>query len=437
MAAAVLGAIALLAAACGDGGDVRIVALTPTPVPEQTVVRGADGPATIVTATPTPGALEGTATPTPTVTATSDEPPGPPDKPDEPLAGALLLRDYLASGELDLLGCLPELVAVWELAPTSGERCLYADFDGDGASEFVFALTLPDGGGDVWFYESREEEYRLISSARVLANDTLEGVTIESVEDLTGDRFPDLVISTLNCDGAACTRQLLIMSAHGGRLADLMPPGVEVNPTAELRIEVPGEGSGGTSEDRRLPQLIIKEDVVADSTVGPVRPSSLALSWGGAGFVTKETARTTRYLFHAIVDADEAFRRGDYERARTLYEAAASATSLVDWRVERGRGSGRAELTAYALFRAGLSAQRLRDEEGMFDLLDQATTPPLGRTLHGQIAFIYRAGVEDDEAPGVICSEIELFLRAQGSTFNSIWNYGPHNPTHRIGELCS
>ena len=113
VAAAVLGAIALLAAACGDGGDVRIVALTPTPVPEQTVVRGADGPATIVTATPTPGALEGTATPTPTVTATADEPPGPPDKPDEPLAGALLLRDYLASGELDLLGCLPELVAAW------------------------------------------------------------------------------------------------------------------------------------------------------------------------------------------------------------------------------------------------------------------------------------------------------------------------------------
>ena len=437
MAAAIIGALALLAAACGDGGDVRIVALTPTPAAEQTPARGSDGVGIILTATPTPGDLEGTATPTPTVTATVDEPLEPPDKPDEPLASALLLRDYLASGELDLLGCLPELVSVWELAPTSGARCLFADFDGDGASEFVFALTLPDGGGDVWFYESREEEYRLLSSARVLANDTLEGVSIESVEDLTGDRFPDLVISTLNCEDDACTRRVLIMSAHRGRLEDLMPARVEVGPTAELRVEIPDEGSSGSSNDVESPRLIIKDDVVADSTAGPVRPSSLALIWGGAGFVTEETAGTTRYLFHAIVDADEAFRSGNYELARTLYEAAASDTSLVDWRVERGRGSGRAELSAYALFRAGLSAQRLQDEARMLALLDQAVTS-FGRTLHGQVAAIYRAGVENEVAPGLICSSaIEQFLRAQASSFRSVWDYGPHNPSHSIGELCS
>ena len=72
----------------------------------------------------------------------------------------------------------------------------------------------------------------------------------------------------------------------------------------------------------------------------------------------------------------------------------------------------------------------------MVALLDQTVTR-FSRTLHGQVAAIYREGPRTDVAPGLICSAIEQFLRAQESTFNSIWNYGPHNPTHRIGELCS
>ncbi len=430
--AAVLATLALLTAGCGDGGDVRVIALTPTPAPDETPVRDDSGPSIIVTATPTPTVLEGTATPTPTQTATRDEPPEPPPKPDEPLASALLLRDHLLTGEANLPGCLPDLVSAWGLAPTSGERCLFADFDGDGASEFVFALTLADGGGDVWFYESSEEDFRLFSSARVLVNATLEGVTIESIADLTGDRFPDLVISTLRCDDAACDRRLLIISNHRGNLEDLMPAGVEVSATAGVRVETSGGTAGGAGATR----LLIENETVADSSAGPVRTSNLALTWTEAGFITEGTTDAPRYLFHAIVDADTAFRSGDYARARALYQSAAADTSLVDWRVEQGRASSRAELSAYALFRAALAAQRLRDEAGTGALLDQAADN-LGRTLHGQVAAIYREGLRTATAPGLICSAIEQFLRAQEARFNAIWNYGPHNPEHMISELCS
>ncbi len=434
--AAALAASALLAAACGDGGDVRIVALTPTPPPEGTPARGVEGPAFIVTATPTVAALEATAAPTATTTATVDEPAEPPAQPDEPLGGALLLRDYLATGEVNLPGCLPELVAAWALAPTSGERCLFADFDGDGASEFVFALTLTEGGGDIWFYESAEEDFRLISSARVMTNETLDGVTIEAVADLTGDRFPDMAISTLRCQDEACERRVLILSTHRGSLEDLTPAGLKVSATASVRVEAPEEGSGGTGGGGQPARLIIEEESPADASAGPVRTSYLALSWGEDGFLTETVADPPRYLFHAIVDADEAFRSGDYGQARALYEAAARDTSLVDWRVEQGRGSGRAELSAYALFRAGLAAQRQQDEPGLLALLDQ-TVDSFGRTLHGQVAAIYREGLRTDTAPGLICSAIEQFVRAQESRFRSIWNYGPHNPAHGIGELCS
>ena len=249
----ILSALALFAASCGDGGDVRVVALTPTPASEQTPVRSIDGPATIITATPTAGPIEGTATPTATVTASAGEPPEPPKRPEQPLASALLLRDYLATGEANLPGCLPELVSAWELAPTSGARCLFADFDGDGASEFAFAVTLADGGGDIWFYESAEDEYRLLTSARVLLNATLDGVTIDAIADLTGDRFPDLVISALRCGDAGCERQLLIVSTHRGRLENLAPAGL--GDQSQRRVERRrggrrvgrGDGPGNTS----------------------------------------------------------------------------------------------------------------------------------------------------------------------------------------------
>ena len=433
----ILSALALFAASCGDGGDVRVVALTPTPASEQTPVRSIDGPATIITATPTAGPIEGTATPTATVTASADEPPEPPKRPEQPLASALLLRDYLATGEANLPGCLPELVSAWELAPTSGARCLFADFDGDGASEFAFAVTLADGGGDIWFYESAEDEYRLLTSARVLLNATLDGVTIDAIADLTGDRFPDLVISALRCGDAGCERQLLIVSTHRGRLENLAPAGLEISPNAGLSVEEVDAASAGATGPETPPRLVIMDDAVSNSPTGPVRSTNLVLSWVGAGFLSEEEPGPTRYLFHAIVDADEAFRRGEYGLARALYEAAAATdTSLVDWRVEQGQGSGRAELSAYALFRAALSAQRMQDEAGMLTLLNQAVDN-FGAALHGEVAAIYRQGVETELAPGLICSEIGRFLRTRERTFRSIWNYGPHNPSPGIGELCS
>lgn len=435
LALTLLATLALLGA-CGDGGDVRVVALTPTPAPDRTQTPSFDGPTTIVTATPTVAAVEGAATPTPTETATVDEPPEPPDKPDQTLAGALLLRDYLATGETNLPGCLPDVVTAWELAPTSGERCLFADIDGDGASEFVFAVTPAEGGGDIWFYESSEEDFRLFSSARVLTNETLDSAAIESVADLTGDRFPDLVVSTLRCADAGCERRFLILSTHLGRFEDLMPRGVEVSATASVRVVDPGATSGGTGADGDPPLLIFEDETLPDASAGPVRSSSLTVTWGGAGFISEGALDPPRYLFHAIVDADAAFRAGDYALAKQLYESASADTSLVDWRVEQGRGSGRAELSAYAIFRAALSAQRLQDGAAMNALLDQAVNN-FGRTLHGQVAAIYREGTRTDLAPGLICSAIEQFLRAQESRFLSIWNYGPHNPSHAIGELCS
>lgn len=407
-------ALGLILAACNDGGDVRIIALTPT---------ATSTPETQMS--PTPIAAVGSVTPTAAAGLSSELPP----RPVNPLASGLTLAGYLVGGNADLANCLPQLVTTWQLAPTSGQRCLFADIDGDGEAEFAFAITMNDGPGDVWIFESRAENFRLFSSARVLANEILKEVTIEATEDLTGDRFPDLVISALLCDGEVCRTRFVIASAHHGTLEDLMPPKVEIMGAVDIRVE-------NVVGDDDLADMIISAGKAPTPGGGPPRTSDLVLNWSGLRFFERELYGEPRYLFHAIVDADEAFRAGEYESARELYKTAVTNTSLVDWRVEQGIGSGRAELSAYALFRAALAAQRMNEQENLMALLDQAVDS-YGETLHGTLAAIYRETTLGQVPPALSCATLEDFLRPQAARFNQIWDYGFDNPDHPIDEICS
>ena len=416
LAAAAAALLALLvAAACGDGGDVQIVALTRTPTPE------ADS------GDPTPIPPPTSITATATVAASAELP----LRPANPLASGLAVAGYLAGGQANIAGCLPELVSAWQLEPTTGERCLFADIDGDGEGEFAFALTLGPSGetapGDVWFFQSADESFRLFSSARVLANRVLEDVVIEATADLTGDRFPDLVISARSCDAEICTTRFIIASAHRGRLEDLAPDDLAVAGLESVTVEdATGDG---------IADLIVSGGTVPTPGAGPPRASERVLNWGGLIFFERERFDEPRYLFHAIVDADEAFAAAEYEEARNLYEAAAVDTSLVDWRVEQGLGSGRSELVSYALFRAALAGLRSDDDAGAIGNLDRAVSG-YGGALHGQVAAIYREALQTQVPPNLACAAVENFLGLQASRYAQIWDYGFANPEHAISDLC-
>ena len=413
--AALAGVTLALLAACGDGGDVQIVALTRTPTP----VAAAGGATSIAP----PTSITATAGPEPSTVL--------PPRPDNPVAGGLLVASYLAGGGADIVGCLPELVDSWQLAATSGERCLFADIDGDGVSELAYAFTLAPAGetapGDVWFFQGVDESFRLYSSARVLANAVLEDVTIEAVTDLTGDRFPDLVISARICGADVCTSRFLIASSHRGRLEDLVPDDLTIATLESVRVEdVSGDG---------LPDVILKGGTVPTPGAGPPRSAEHVLNWDGLKFFDREQADEPRYLFHAIVDADEAFAAAQYGDARSQYEAATSNTALVDWRVESGQGSGRGELVPYALFRAGLAALRNDDDAGALALFGRAADG-YGSALHGQVAAIYREAVQTQVPPSLACTSVEQYLQPQAARYAQIWDYGFENPEHRISDLC-
>ncbi len=407
----------LIAAACGDGGDVTIVALTRTPTPEPT----AAGSGGSVSPLP-PTALTASATPPPSGSV--------PGRPADLLAGGVPVSSYLAGGSADIAGCLPGLVAAWDLAPVLGERCVFADIDGDGAAEYAFAVnatTESANPGDVWFFQGTDEHFRLFSSARALAGEFLEDVVIEAAADLTGDRFPELLISARVCSAALCEGRLLIASAHQGDFGDLAPERLDRTDLHSIRVEdVTGDG---------LQDVILRYEYSPDRDAGPRRDVEIVLNWGGLKFFDSDYPDAPRYLLHAIADADETFGAGAYEAARAQYEAAAEDTALVDWRVETGERSGRRELVPYALLRAGLGALRGGDSEGALALFTRAASG-FAASLHGQVASIFQAAVERELAPAVACTAAEEYLRQQASRYARIWDYGYANPDHQISDLC-
>lgn len=400
--------LAIAAAACGDDEAVRIVALTRTPGPTST--------------TPLVD-VEEPAEPSPTPTATAELP----ARPERPLAGGVAVAGYLAGGGADLAGCLPALVEEWGLERIDGTRCLQADIDGDQRDEFIFLITLPSGAGDVWFFEGADEQYRLGSSARVLANDLLETVRIIAAEDLTGDGQVDPVITAQRCEASTCLTRFLIASAHRGVLEDLSPDD----------LLVPGVESAAVTDrtDDGLPDLVVRGGTVSSAGAGPQRAAARVISWGGLRFFDREQPDPPVFLFHAIVDADRLYAASDYSAARGAYLRAAADSALRDWKAEAGQPPGRAELASYAVLRAAVAALKDGDSAGGLALLRTAAADA-GRTLHARAAATYEVAIGGGSAPPEACAAAEAVLDGARAEFARIWDYGFANPEHAISEVC-
>ena len=386
--------------------------------------------------TPTSATSESTATSfgTPTAgTATPEPEPSVqlPAAPENLLTGGTRVAAYLAGGRADSAGCLPELVEAWGLGGTDGARCATGDIDGDGLDEYVFLLTVPASeppyAGEVWFFESDDEEHHLFASARQLVNEVISGVQIVSSDDLTGDGSPDVVVSWQSCDASRCVTDLLIASAHRGTLEDLSPEDAAVEALESIAVE---DATG----DGRL-DLVLRAGGVTSPGAGPARRFTRTLSWGGLRFFVVDVSDPPDYVFHALVDADAAFAAADYPTARQQYLDAARNRTLEDWKLQTGSPPGREELVPYALFRSALAALRSGDSSAALILLGQAVSGHES-SLHGVAAATYLAALTGGNTPPEACSAMETYLQTRAVDFARAWDYGFANPEHSITAIC-
>lgn len=396
---------AALAACGGGGGEVSIVAVTGTPTPSTT---------------PDAGTERDTPLPAP---------------PERLLAGGTALAAYLAGGDADLDGCLPELVDRWQLGPVTGPRCVTGDLDGDREAEFAFLVTTAGGEGDVWFFDDAAAGRRLISSARVLTNAVLSDVVLHPAQDLTGDGEPEVVVTATTCGGdtdGGCTPRLVVASGHLGRLADLVPAGLDLAAVDSLAAEdVTGDG---------IADLVIDSGTAAGTAAGaaaasPPRDTRVVLHWAGVSFFVEREGAAGTYLVYAVLDADDAYARGDLAAAGAAYEAAATDPALLDWHAERGDGNDRRELVPYALFRAALAAIRQGDRDTGAALLDRAVSGHEA-SVHGEAAASFRVGWSSGLTLAQACGFATTAIRERQADFARAWDFGPEVTAPAADTIC-
>ena len=403
---------ALWIAACGDGGGVQIIALTATP----TATEGAAQGGTAGTATPE-------ATPPPS------EPVPLPDRPENPFAGSREVAAYLAGGLAEFEGCVQELRVGWNMPPTRGERCVFADFDGDGLDEFAYLVTL-DGTpppADIWLFDDANESFNFLTSIRTLANEVLSSLELLPSADLSGDGSPEVIATFERCTGDLCSSDFVVASTEGGLLRDLVPANAAVGSVTLISVE---DATGDGVSD-----IVVEGGAVASPGAGPPRTSVTVLSWDGRDLDASSTPGEPEFLAHLVFDADTAFVSGDFAAARQLYLRAASDQLLRDWKLENGQAGGRAELRAYSLFRAGLAAQRAGDQASFLALLTEAATRNSG-ALHGAAAGAYLAVINAGSTTAAACAAAEGVLLPVADLFALIWDYGFANPEHAITDIC-
>lgn len=393
---ATLVAVLAAATACSDdGGGIRIAAATGTP---------------------------GNAA---TATAATTRTPLPP-RPGNPFSGGIAVAGYLAGGGANLGGCLPELVQAWAMGPVDGDRCRQLDFDGDGRPEFVFVASFPDGGpngapADVWFFDDQASGYRLVNTARGLANATLANARIVAAEDLTADRVPEVVIAWQSCGASTCTTDLVIASQQGNLLDNLVPRDLALPSVESITVK---QGV-----------IAMKGGQVASAGAGPSRGQTVTVTWGGERFRKETQLEPPAYLVHALNDADTAFASGDFAGARALYERAATDSTLKDWKQESGGPAARLEVAAYALFHASLAALRQGDGTATIALLDRAVAGHEA-TMSGRAAAAYRDALRAGGSSSVACAAAEAYLATVAVAYAEQWNYGDTNPERGVVTFC-
>lgn len=404
---AVSGLVALAAAACSGGGEGD----------ESIRISSVDAASSTALATTTP-----TPTPTPTPLPV-------PAKPENAFAGGRLVEAYLAEGEPDIEGCLPEVVTEWGMAPeVDGVRCASLDLDGDRKDEFVFLISYGAGAddtspyeADLWFFEDEDAGYRFFNSARALANGITSALRIRSVEDLTSDGLPDVVLTWDECGASTCLTHVTIASNHNGTLEDLAPEDASLESVEEFTME------GGA--------ISLRGGKVSSAGAGPQRELTKTVTWAGSHFRTETVEGAPTHLIHLVNDADRLFAAGQYEDARLAYLAVVNDTALADWKAEIGEAPGRPELQAYSTFRAGLSAYRQGDLLDAGQLLERTATS-YAPTMHGRAALEYLVSLSGGSPPELACTAAERYLDTVAEQYNAFWNYGTENPQRTVTTLC-
>jgi hypothetical protein len=397
----------LIAAACdgGSGGD------NDTPTPD---------------ASPTPAATS-TPVPIPVRPAAFED--------YAPAIAAYLSADP-ARGEGD--ACLNELYATWEMSYFSGGRsCRNGNADADADDELAAVLVETRGdacvepvryrvaifdreGGEVGVAHQTDVATMTCATTNWLGN------VVVAIADISGDGTGDLAYQEYSCGASTCVTSVHVITGGATGYRALTPvEGASIETPLDVRFEDP-DGDGVQS-------LLLHGGDVQSAGAGPQRPRTDVYQWDGTSYrLSSSVPDEATYRYHAVVDANAFFAEPNYREAEQLYLNAVDDAELRAWKTDIDE---RAELSAYALFRAGVAALMDRDDAATANAhFDRAIA--IQPSLHAQLAGSFKAAYDAGGDVSIACAAVNEDVRANLTEYQAFWDFGYANPPFDPAAVC-
>jgi hypothetical protein len=199
------------------------------------------------------------------------------------------------------------------------------DFDGNGFNDLIISILQPSEevyplSGQSLFYLCHENSYALTYAT---PQEALIGIPrFYSIEDLTGDGLPDVILGIESCGAHTCFTSIEGILWTGdsfenrlqGTSEDLPSPVIEIN-HSPTEIIVTGEG-------------------VASVGAGPNRRLERHWAWDAdlQSFIpTEDVLLPSSFRIHVLHDGDKALLGGEIELAIETYTLVRDDDELLDW----------------------------------------------------------------------------------------------------------
>jgi len=418
---------ATLLAACGGGGE----APSPTATTTASELTPTGTPIARATRTPRP------ATPTPipaTATPATPSPVALPALPEELSQYAAAVARYLTATGAPA-ACPDELLDAWAIPVSPAARCAPADTDADGEDELVLVLAAPlqqetpvsvaildrsAGSWGVAFQSPGEAEGGGFLFS--LGGGSLDEILM-AVRDINAVPGAEIVYRVESCGAHTCYTTVEVYGWSGTTYADLTDGEITIS-YADVALE-DTDGNGDT-------EIIMHGGSIGSVGAGPTRTRTEVYGWDGQQYALAQvTYDPSEFLYHNVLDADNAFAAGDFALALSLYTRALEDHSLLEWK-ENERG----EMDPYLHFRTAITYMALGGAEAeAAQSLDAAVSSNPG-SLHGEMARAFRDAwlPAGDATAG--CLAANDYVQANLQAFEEFWYFGYGNREFSPQGLC-
>jgi hypothetical protein len=332
--------------------------------------------------------------------------------------------------------CPDALLDAWAIPISPTARCVVGDTDADGQDELVLVLAPPlkqetpvvvavldksAGSWGVGFQSPGTAEGGgfLVS---LTGGGSLDEVLM-AVQDLNTVPGAEIVYRVESCGAHTCYTTVEVYGWSGTTYADLTDGEISIS-YADVALQ--DTDSDGDTE------IVMHGGTIGSVGAGPTRTRTEVYGWNGQQYVlTQVTLDPSEWLYHNVLDADDAFAAGDFALALSLYTRALEDHSLVE-----SKENERSEMDPYLHFRIAVTymAQGGAASEAA-QSLDAAVNSNPG-SLHGEMARAFRDAwlPAGDAIAG--CLAANDYVQANLQAFEDFWYFGYGNREFSPQGLC-